>query len=84
MSAPAAPLEPIALPIAKAVAVSGLSRSALYRELAAGNLRAVKHGTRTLVLVDSIRDFVSGLPEAQFRGTRPSDTPPLTARSTMR
>lgn len=68
---PAAPaLEPIAVPIPQACLISGLSRSGLYRELAAGKVRAVKSGSRTLVLVDSLRKHVSGLPEAKFRGTR--------------
>jgi hypothetical protein len=65
---PAAPaLEPIAVPIPKACLLSGLSRSGLYRELAAGKVRAVKSGSRTLVLVDSLREHVAGLPEAKFR-----------------
>jgi hypothetical protein len=58
----------IAVPIQRASLVSGMSRSAIYRELAAGNLRAVKHGARTLVLMDSIRAYVEGLPTATFQG----------------
>ncbi len=62
-----ASLDPIALPIAEAVSFSGMSRSAVYRELANGNLRAVKSGSRTLVLVESIRIYLAGLPAATFR-----------------
>ncbi len=60
-------IEPVTVPIAQAVAISGMSRSAVYRELAAGNLRAVKQGARTLVLVDSIRAYIASLPPATFR-----------------
>lgn len=60
-------MEPIAVPIPKASEISGMSRSAIYRELGAGNLRAVKQGARTLVLVDSIRGYPTRLPEARFR-----------------
>ena len=62
-------IEPIAVPIPAASQISGLSRSAIYRELGAGRLRAVKQGARTLVLVDSIRGYLAGLPEARFRST---------------
>lgn len=70
MASPATRIDPIALPIAETVAVSGLSRSVVYRELAAGNLHAVKQGTRTLVLVASIRSYLAGLPPATFRQSR--------------
>ncbi len=63
-------IAPIALPISEAVALSGMSRSAVYRELAEGNLRAVKQGTRTLVLVESIRTYLASLPAATFRPAR--------------
>ena len=63
-------IDPIAVPIAEAVTFSGLSRSAVYRELATGNLRAVKSGTRTLVLVDSVRAYLANLPPATFRSAR--------------
>lgn len=63
-------IDPIAVPIAEAVSFSGMSRSAIYRELAAGNLRAVKQGSRTLVLVESIRAYLANLPPATFRPAR--------------
>ena len=68
MSTHAYNIEPIAVPIPKASQISGMSRSAIYRELGAGRLRAVKQGTRTLVMVDSIKGYLAGLPEARFRG----------------
>ena len=60
-------IDPIAVPIPEAVTFSGMSRSAVYRELANGNLRAVKSGSRTLVLVESIRSHLASLPTATFR-----------------
>ncbi len=62
-----ASLDPLALPIADAVTFSGLSRSEVYRQLATGKLRAVKSGSRTLVLVESIRAYLASLPTATFR-----------------
>ena len=63
-------IDPVALPIAEAVTFSGMSRSAVYRELANGNLRAVKSGSRTLVLVESIRSYLASLPAATFRSAK--------------
>jgi excisionase family DNA binding protein len=42
------------------------SRSTVYRLLAAGRLRAVKRGTSTLVLMDSIQEHMASLPPATF------------------
>ena len=64
------PTIPIAVPVQGAVEISGMSRSAVYRELANGNLRAVKSGSRTLVLVESIRSYLANLPAATFRQAR--------------
>jgi hypothetical protein len=55
-------VEPIALPISSAVAVSGLSRSTLYREAAVGRIKLLKLGRSTLVDMDSVRAFLSSLP----------------------
>jgi hypothetical protein len=63
-------LEPLALPIPDAQRVSGLSRSEIYRRLAAGDLCAVKSGSRTLVLMDSLRAHLASLPAATFRAPR--------------
>ena len=62
-----ASLDPITLPIADAIPYSGLSRSEIYRQLANGNLYAIKSGSRTLILVESIRAYLSSLPAATFR-----------------
>ena len=59
-------LEPIALTIPGAVKVSGISRTELYRRLGAGQIQAIKSGSRTLVLMDSLRAHLASLPAATF------------------
>jgi excisionase family DNA binding protein len=61
---------PLAVTIHEAVRVSGLSRSELYRRLADGKVRAVKSGSRTLILMDSLRAYVASLPAATFRAPK--------------
>ena len=58
--------DPLAVPIPEAVRLSGISRSELYRRLAAGHVRAVKSGARTLILMDSLREHLASLPAATF------------------
>ena len=63
-------IEPIAVTIPDAIRISGLSRSEIYRRLAAGDLEAIKSGTRTLILMDSIKRYLASLPTAQYRGPK--------------
>lgn len=58
---------PEAVPLPKAPAIFGLSRSNLYRLAAAGQIRFLKVGSRTLVDAASVRNFLNGLPEAAIR-----------------
>jgi hypothetical protein len=58
---------PITVTIPEAVRLSGLSRSEIYRRLADRSIRAVKSGTRTLVVVDSLGAHLANLPPATFR-----------------
>ena len=51
------------LPLPRAVAIYGVSRSTLYRAAAAGRLRLVKLGSRTLVDVSSAEALAASLPE---------------------
>ena len=60
-------VEPIALPPNEAASISGISRSELYRRMAAGQIQAVKSGRTTLVLMDSLRAHLASLPPAIFR-----------------
>ena len=62
--------EVLAAPIAEACRISGLSRSEIYRRLATGDIRAVKSGSRTLILMDSLRAHLMNLPPATFRAPK--------------
>ncbi len=63
----ASTVEPLAVPMPRAPAATGLSRSAIYREAAKGNLRLIKAGRSTLVCLESARAFLARLPTAQLR-----------------
>jgi len=58
---------PILVSIADARTISGLSRSAIYRQMAAGNIRSVKAGSRTLIVLQSLVQHLESLPPATFR-----------------
>ncbi len=62
--------ETLAAPIPDACRISGLSRSEIYRRLATGDIRAVKSGARTLILMDSLRAYLASLPAATFRAPK--------------
>jgi excisionase family DNA binding protein len=54
-----------ALRVREACASLSISRSKLYEEVAAGRLRALKAGSRTLIPTKSIDAWLSSLPEAK-------------------
>ena len=60
-------LQPLALPLAEAVQVTGLSRSAIYRAAGEGTIVLLKVGRSTLVDMASARAFLAGLPRAEIR-----------------
>ena len=49
------------LSIEQALAMTGLSRTTFYRLRRDGDIRTVKVGSRTLVPVKSLRDWMEGL-----------------------
>jgi excisionase family DNA binding protein len=57
-------------PIPDAYAYAGIGRSTLYTLVAAGELRLVKVGTRSLIDMASMRALIGRLPEASLRGAR--------------
>jgi excisionase family DNA binding protein len=61
-----APLQPIGVPPLEAARLLGTSLARIYRLLRSDQIRAVKMGGATLVLVDSIREYASNLPQATF------------------
>ena len=66
-------MTPIALTIAEVCAASRIGRTRIYEAIRAGELRARKHGRRTLVLIDDLRRWLESLPDVNPKGpqTRP-------------
>jgi len=58
---------PVTASIATISALTGISRSEIYRLLASNKLHAVKSGRTTLILVESVMAYVTSLPSATFR-----------------
>ena len=54
----------IAVTIPEACALSGLGRSSLYGAFKARRLTPRKHGTRTLILISDLRQFLESLPKS--------------------
>lgn len=55
----------MALSIIEAAHIAGIGRSTLYEAMAAGELKAVKLGRRTLIPADELRRFIDALPAAR-------------------
>jgi len=58
---------PLAYTIAEAVAVSRISRTAIYRAISEGHLPARKRGARTLILASDLADLLTSLPVVKPR-----------------
>lgn len=54
----------LAVTIAAACELVSVSRTTMYREIASGRIRAVKARGRTLILVDSLKAWLTALPSA--------------------
>jgi excisionase family DNA binding protein len=59
-----------AFPIADFCRRYSIGRTTAYREIAAGRLRAVKVGRRTLITEEAAKDWLAGLPGMQPRAGR--------------
>ena len=51
-------------------AVTGLSRSAIYRAITRGDIKVIKLGRSTLVMMDSVRAYLRQLAAAQIGSGR--------------
>ncbi len=60
-------LLPSYMRVPAACAWSGLSRAGLYRLLAQGAVTARKAGSITLIEMASLKNYLDGLPSAEFR-----------------
>lgn len=56
--------EPLAVSVAQAVKLAGISRTHTLAEIKRGALEARKSGSRTLIFIDDLRAYLSALPEA--------------------
>jgi excisionase family DNA binding protein len=59
-------MEALSYTISRFCEATGLGRSRVYQLLAAGELRAVRCGARTLIPADEATRFVASLPPAYF------------------
>jgi excisionase family DNA binding protein len=65
--------EPLTVSVSEACRVSGMSVRELYRRLSAKQIRAVKLGTRTLIRMDSLRQYIASLPRRHSRKEPPQN-----------
>ena len=63
-------MEPKMLGIAQITRRYGIGRSSVYELLAAGKVRGVKFGSKTLIDVASADALFATLPAAEIRGSR--------------
>jgi hypothetical protein len=54
-------ITPLLVPVKQACTIIGRGQSALYELIGAGKIQAVKSDGRTLVLLQSLRDYVDDL-----------------------
>jgi hypothetical protein len=59
--------DPILVPVNQASAIISRSPRMVYEMMASGELKAVKSGRNTLILYDSIREYVAKLPPAKIK-----------------
>ena len=60
-------LQPILVPISQASAIIGKCRRGIYQLIATGQLKAVKSGRNTLVVYESLKEYVANLPAPKLR-----------------
>jgi hypothetical protein len=63
-------LQPILVSIPQASAMIGRGTQAIYDLIGGGRIRAVKSDGRTLIFVDSLREYAASLPPAKVAPPR--------------
>ena len=61
---------PILVPVKQACTMIGRGQSAIYELIGGGKIRAVKSDGRTLIVVDSLREYAKSLPPAKVAPPR--------------
>lgn len=59
--------DPMLVPVNQASAIIGRSPRTVYELMATGDLKAVKSGRNTLIVYDSIREYVAKLKPAKIK-----------------
>ncbi len=59
--------DPMLVPVNQASAILARSPRMVYEMMATGDLKAVKSGRNTLIIYDSIREYVAKLPSAKIK-----------------
>src|SRR5262245_61860551 len=72
--------EPLTVTIQQTQRLTGESRSSIYNRIAAGEYDARKSGQRVLILYDSIKRRIQGLPRAKVKPGRVHKASPKRAR----
>jgi excisionase family DNA binding protein len=65
---------PIAYNITEACAAGGVGRTTLYEAIRSGELRAVKLGRRTLILVQDLTEWITSLPSIPIPSAKPKSS----------
>jgi hypothetical protein len=68
---PSVVVEPLAVSIEGAMAATDESRSTVYNLIGTGEYEAVKAGSKTLILYESIKRRLAKLPRAQIKPPKP-------------
>jgi hypothetical protein len=75
MEAEVAQVPPILVPVKAASKLIGRCPASIYNLLGSGKIRAVKSGVRTLIVVESLREYANSLPAGEDRPAAISDVP---------
>ena len=63
-------LPPILVPVKQASSMIGRGTQAIYDLIGGGKIRAVKSDGRTLIVVESLREYAANLPQAKVAPPR--------------